>query len=292
MIICFCFGSFKVFYFGLYSHLSCVQYLKMKRINALILFFGFLAIGISCQPSRNLSRGWQFEWEENFNQTTHIDSAIWSKIPRGTPDWMNYMSDFDSCYDMQNGNLVLFGIVNKPEYNLNDTATYLTGGVYTKDKKAFHNGRLEIRARIAGARGAWPAIWLLPQNGTWPDGGEIDIMERLHSESIAYQTVHSYYTVRLKQNTPPKGGTGPIDADGYNTYAVELGVDSLRFFINDVHTFTYPKIETDQEGQYPFDQPYYLLIDMQLGGSWVGRVYQEDLPAEMWVDWIRFYTKR
>lgn len=51
------------------------------------------------------------------------------------------------------------------------------------------------------------------------------------------------------------------------------------------------RIETDKQGQFPFDQPYYLLIDMQLGGSWVGKVYSEDLPAEMWVDWVRFYQK-
>lgn len=28
----------------------------------------------------------------------------------------------------------------------------------------------------------------------WPKGGEIDIMERLNHDRIAYQTTHSYYT--------------------------------------------------------------------------------------------------
>lgn len=263
----------------------------MNKAYTIIIFLTFMGIHSSCQKPETSYKDWKIAWEENFDQPDHFDSEVWSKIPRGTPDWKNYMSDFDSCYDMQDGNLVLRGIANKPEYNLDDTATYLTGAVFTKDKKGFHNGRLEIRARLVGARGAWPAIWLLPQDGQWPDGGEIDIMERLNSESIAYQTVHSYYTVQLKQTTPRKGGTGQIDPDGYNVYAVELGADSLRFYINDEHTLTYPRIETDKEGQYPFDQPYYLLIDMQLGGSWVGRVYPEDLPAEMWVDWVRFYTK-
>ena len=36
--------------------------------------------------------------------------------------------------------------------------------------------------------------------------------------------------------------------------------------------FVYPRIETEQEGQFPFDIPQYLLIDMQLGGTWVGPV--------------------
>lgn len=263
----------------------------MKHTLILIVVLILMKFQAYCQESSLSDNEWKLKWEENFDQRGQFDPSVWSKIPRGTPDWMNYMSDFDSCYAMKDGNLILRGIQNKPEYGLNDTAQFLTGGVYSKGKKAFHNGRIEIRAKLKGARGAWPAIWLLPENAKWPDGGEIDIMERLNSDSIAYQTVHSYYTVVLKENQPPKGGTGKIDPDGYNVYAVELGKDSLRLFINDNHTLTYPRIETDKEGQFPFDQPYYLLIDMQLGGSWIGKVYPEDLPAEMRVDWVRFYQK-
>ncbi len=124
-------------------------------------------------------------------------------------------------------------------------------------------------------------------------GGEIDIMERLNSDSIAYQTVHSHYTYDLNLKTNPKpGSTGVINPNDYNVYAVELHQDSLCFFINGNHTFTYPRIETEIEGQFPFgDGPYYLLIDMQLGGTWVGEVDPADLPVEMLVDWVRFYKK-
>lgn len=251
--------------------------------------FAFIAVLFLFACDRP-SNGWKLVWEENFDQTGSFDPAVWSKIPRGRADWNNYMSDFDSCYAMREGNVVLRGLVN---YSLpNDTAPYLTGGIYTKGKKGFENGRLEIKAKLEGATGAWPAIWLLPEKGKWPMGGEIDIMERLNADTIAYQTVHSHYTYDLGFNqTPPHGGIGPIDPDDYNVYSVELHPDSLCFFINDSHTFTYPRIETDQEGQYPFDQPFYLLIDMQLGGSWVGSVDPVDLPVEMKVDWVRFYQK-
>lgn len=234
---------------------------------------------------------WSLVWEENFDRAEGFDTRVWSKIPRGTSDWNNYMSDFDSCYAVGDGLLTLRGLSNLALPA--DTAPYLTGGLYTKGKQGFHRGRLEIRARLQGARGAWPAIWLLPQEGKWPMGGEIDIMERLNSDTIAYQTVHSYYTHNLgfKQD-PPQGGIGSIRPDDFNVYAVELYPDSLRFFINDTYTYTYPRIETDKEGQFPFDQPYYLLIDMQLGGSWVGKVEPADLPVEMHVDWVRFYQKK
>lgn len=260
----------------------------MNRMNKkLIYFLVSLILLLSCKEKE---AAWELVWEEEFDQTGHFNETYWSKIPRGKSDWQNYMSDFDSLFRMQDGNLVLRGIVN---HSLpHDTAAFLTGGVWTKDKFNFERGRVEIRARMEGARGAWPAFWMLPQNGKWPDGGEIDIMERLNSEDKAYQTIHSHYTYTLGIKDPPTSATGQIDPFGYNTYAVELHADSVCLFINDHPTLTYPRIKTDKEGQFPFDQPQYLLIDMQLGGSWVGAVYPEDLPVEMWIDWVRYYQKK
>lgn len=259
----------------------------MKTKNLLALAIGLFGLLSSCQEQ---PKEWKLVWEENFEETDSFDPGIWSKIPRGTADWNRHMSDFDSCYAMQNGHLVLRGIVN---YSLpNDTSPVLTGGVYTKGKMLFSNGRLEICARLHGAQGAWPAFWLLPEDTPWPQGGEIDIMERLNNDSIAYQTVHSHYTyVQGFKDNPPQGSTGPINREDYNIYAVELYPDSLSFYINDVHTFTYPRIETDKEGQFPFNRPFYLLLDMQLGGSWVGRYDTKDLPVQMEIDWVRFYQK-
>lgn len=242
---------------------------------------------LSCNTQTN---EWKLVWEDEFDQVDSFDETVWSKIPRGRSDWQNYMSDYDSLYSVQNGNLILRGIVNNSLPN--DTAAFLTGGIYTKDKYSFTtNGRVEIKAKLFSAKGAWPAIWMLPQDGNWPDGGEIDIMERLNGEDIAYQTVHSHYTYVLGIKDPQTGTTAKINPNDYNIYSVELYPDSLSFYINDTHTFTYPRIETDKEGQFPFNQPFYLLIDMQLGGSWVGAVEPADLPVEMWVDWVRYYKK-
>lgn len=83
-----------------------------------------------------------------------------------------------------------------------------------------------------------------------------------------------------------------IDPDSYNVFAVEMYPDSLSFYINNVHTFTYSRIQTTEKGQFPFNQPFYLLIDMQLGGSWVGTVDPKELPVEMKVDWVRFYQRK
>ena len=250
--------------------------------------------------STDTSDQWELVWEEQFSHSDKIDTTVWSVIPRGTAPWNKYMSAADTCYGIGNEGLVLRGL--HAEGLVNDTVPYITGGLYSKGKKAFHNGRLEIRAKLQGAKGAWPAIWLLPdpgfsetgrENCKWPYGGEIDIMERLNHDSIAYQTVHSYYTLNLKQDTiPPHFATGSINPETFNVYAVEMYPDSLCFFINDTHTFTYPRIETPLEGQFPFNQPFYLLIDMQLGGDWVGEIDPEEVPVEMIVDRVSFYQKK
>ena len=242
----------------------------------------------ACSRHVNVQKG-VLQWEENFNQTGSFDQTKWSKIPRGTADWNKYMSDFDSCYAMRDGKLVLRGIKNASVAN--DTARYLTGGVYTKDKISFGFGRIEVRAKLNGAKGAWPAFWMLADDVKWPNGGEIDIMERLSFDTFAYQTIHTHYTYTLKiKDNPKQSATGSIDPAGFNTYAVEKYPDSLVFYINNTKTFTYPRIQTDKEDQFPFDKHnHYLLLDMQLGGSWVGSVEPNDLPVEMEIDWVRFY---
>lgn len=258
-----------------------------KIVNKLGLVLVLAGLAGSCKTPQV---SWKLAWQDEFDQTSGFDTTVWSKIPRGTPDWQNYMSDYDGLYEVNDGKLILRGRVN--DVVPDDTASFLTGGVYTMNKKLFEYGRMEIRARLFGATGAWPAFWMLPQDKGWPDGGEIDIMERLNDDDFAYQTVHTHYTYTLGIKDPPTGSTAPISKDEYNVYGVEIWPDSLRFFINDVHNFTYPRIETEQEGQFPFGSPFYLLLDMQLGGSWVGAVDPNDLPVEMWIDWVRWYEPK
>lgn len=262
----------------------------MRKLFSLLSvpFFLFSIIQCSQQKSEPANGKWKLVWEDEF-KGKQIDDAKWAKIPRGKSDWNNYMSDYDELYAVKDGNLVLRGIQNNVLEN--DTAPFLTGGVYTKDKKTFGFGRLEIRAKLNSATGAWPAFWMLPAEAKWPEGGEIDIMERLSHDNFIYQTVHSDYTQKLGiKDVPPASSVVGMKPNNYNTYALEKYPDSLVFYINDTKTKNYPRIETEFEGQFPFaDQEFYLLLDMQLGGSWVGAVNADELPVEMHIDWVRFY---
>lgn len=82
---------------------------------------------------------WELVWEDNFDGA-EPDTSVWSRIPRGKPDWQNTQSFDDRCYEMRNGLLILKGIVN--DNTEADAAQYLTGGLWTKDKRAFHGGRV------------------------------------------------------------------------------------------------------------------------------------------------------
>ena len=92
-----------------------------------------------------------------------------------------------------------------------------------------------------------------------------------------------------EKDNPPNGTLVSIKPDNFNVYGVDFFADSLVFHVNGVKTFTYPRIDTEKKGQFPFDVAQYLLIDLQLGGTWVGEVDPTGLPVEMAIDWIRHY---
>ena len=255
----------------------------MKKYLFLV-WIGLLTVSCQHQPK------WKMVWEENFD-STELDTTVWTMIPRGKPDWQNTMSYDERCYELRDGQMILRGIINEDLQK--DSSPYLTGGIWTKGKKSFERGRMEIRAKLKGAQGAWPAIWMLPYESDkypWPQGGEVDIMEHLNHDTFVYQTVHSHYTYNLKQyKNPPNGTTASINPQDFNVYGVDFWPDSLVFHVNGVKTFTYPRIQTDQEGQFPFNIPQYLLLDMQLGGTWVGEIDPTGLPVEMAIDWVKHY---
>lgn len=236
------------------------------------------------------NKSWKVVWEDHFNGPD-LDTAKWTKIPPNRADWGKHMSSAPLCYDLKDGNLLLKGIVN-PD-TVSDARPFLTGGIYSKNKFAFQYGRIEIHAKLECAQGAWPAMWMLAETnkyGPYPRNGEIDIMEHLNFDSIIYQTTHSYYTLELKQKTnPPYFTTAALQIDQFNTFGLEWYPDKLVFTLNGQKTFTYPKIDDVDPSQWPYDQPFYVLIDQQLGGSWVGQVNPEHLPVKMIIDWIKVY---
>ena len=227
---------------------------------------------------------------------------MWSYINR------NYELDreavpysISSCIKVEEGNLVLTAFVIKDK-NSNDRA--VSCGLQTKNKKTIKYGRVEVRAKLESAQGINSAIWMLADKPKYgadnPEykkyahyNGEIDIVEHINFDENIYQTIHTYFTYKLKEKNPIHLVKLKKDVSKYVIYGVEIQEDKIVYFVDGQKTFEYPKIETDKTGQYPFDQDYYLMIEQGLGikGSWQGPVDLKDLPVKMYIDWVKFYEK-
>lgn len=242
------------------------------------------------EPGNPSGSKWKLVWMDDFDGDD-IDYSVWSRIPEGTPDWAKYQSLDDRCYEKRSSSLVLRGIVNDDTQK--DKRPYLCGGIWTREKKSFAPGKIEVRARMTQAQGAWPAIWMMPFTSVkgWPYDGEIDIMEHLNFDRTVYQTLHSgYIDVEGNRYNPNYSSQGYIgDVTEYHVYGVEIYSDKLILTIDGYEKLYYPNLNI--EGQFPYYTNWDLRIDMQLGGSWVGNIVASQLPVEMEVDWVKYYER-
>ena len=227
-------------------------------------------------------------WHDEFS-CGMLDTGKWSRIPGpGKSPWNKYMSLRDDLVQVVDGNLVLVGVANDDLKA--DGRPFLTGGVWSKGLFSFTYGKAEIRARFENQKGSWPAFWMLPEGLKWPDGGEIDIVERLNSDAFVYQTCHSAWTFRMGNGKkPPQGGRGDIVQGEYNVFGLERTPDALVWTVNGKETFRYPKTDAHPL-QWPYTTPFYFLLDMQLGGDWAGAVDASTLPVRTYIDWVRVWT--
>lgn len=233
------------------------------------------------------------------------------------------MSDTaEGVVEVKDGHLILRGIVN-PGIEGEGDVPLLTGGITSYGKKNFGYGRIDIRAKIGAAGGAWPALWMMPWNykekdkdpdakdpfwdSLYANGrkfgkyAEFDICEKLNFDDFAYQSIHTTYTLMsqemgIEDKLQKRFATGTINPDDFNVYSIEHYKDSVKYYINDVNTLTYVKVtegpdveQIPARAQWPFDQEFCLILDMQVGGPWPGEPVLEDLPIEMVIDYVRFY---
>ena len=237
---------------------------------------------------------YQLVWQEDFNGRK-LDTTHWTIIERGPSAWQKYMSSNSSLYELRNGRMRLYARRNK-NIEPNDTAPYLTGGICTQHKLTFTYGKIEVRARIKGAEGCWPAIWLKsddPKLWGYPERAEIDIMEYASHKEYVTQTVHSNYTDVLKHTDNPQMTSWPKPEVGlWNVYGVEIRPDRVLLTVNGEVTLNYPRIATNEVGQFPYGVESFLLIDMQVGNQWLTNIVASEYPAWMDIDWVKVYKMK
>ena len=232
---------------------------------------------------------WKLRHTEDF-KGNRLNRNLWARIegdPDANADWIRNISSRADLVEVKDGVLKLKGVRNDDREA--DPRAVLAGGVTTRGRFCMKYGKVEVRARFEGQQGAWPAIWMMPQApvGQWPYCGEIDILEHLNFDGFVYQTVHSAWG-EAHPGDPPIGGKGEIKPDSWNIYSLEWTPDMIVWRVNGKKTHSYPRVDGSRE-RWPWDCPFYLMMDMQLGGKWVGRVDEGTLPVAMHVDWVKFY---
>lgn len=269
----------------------------MNRGRRAAALFAATTLALCAAAATSLGGGpYTLDWSDEFDGAS-LDTNRWSRCVRGTPDWKKHMSTRADLVEVKDGSLVMWGVANKDRKA--DPRPYLTGGVESRHKGTMGLGRVEMRVKFEDhQKGAWPALWmcgeLRDERGRgWPWNGEIDIVERLNDDPFVYQTAHSAWTV-VKKHTkdPPQQGKADIRKGEWNVYGFEITETNLVWSINGKETFHYPKTDCGDPSQWPFDKPFFFILDMQLGGSWVGEVDESTLPVRMYIDWIRVYKRK
>jgi beta-glucanase (GH16 family) len=261
----------------------------MKKSIILLLAVMVIVGMISCSGSKNedekYRKGWTLVWEDNFDGPS-LDTNIWSKLPRGKNFNDRFMSNNDAVARFHEGNIVLLGLNNPIE---NAEQSFITGGITTAGhKKMAKTSRIEARLRTISVPGAIYYMSLLPANKSEEtENIFINIMSRYGTDLFIYNAVSSDYTQEMQENPPAMTLVG-VNPDKYHTFVMERYPDSLVFYVNDLRTKMYPRILTDMEGQFPFnDQDF----DLTFGVSLHSTTNPDNLPAYMFVDWVRYYER-
>jgi beta-glucanase (GH16 family) len=156
-------------------------------------------------------------------------------------------------------------------------------------------GRFEARIKIPKGQGIWPAFWMLGGNigeVGWPACGEIDVMENIGKEpAIVHGTFHgpgyAGAGVGASYSLP---GNAPFAAD-FHVYAVEWDPNTVKWFVDEALYETRTRADLPPGGQWVFDHPFFLLLNVAVGGGWPGPPDETTtFPQEMLVDYVRVYT--
>ncbi|WP_017257161.1 family 16 glycosylhydrolase [Pedobacter arcticus] len=235
------------------------------------------------------SGDYQLIWSDEFNSTGSFNSSKWQHCTRQTSAWNKYITQLPA-YASQNGTDLVLKMDNATISG--DPVPYHSGGVESSGKFNLTYGKIEVRAKFTGGRGSWPAIWMMPESATqhaaWPGCGEIDIMEHVNNEIFIHQTIHN------NKVTNANGGStathiSTFSQNNYNTYAIEWDPNSIKFFVNGSAQYTYNRANGGGWQQWPFDVPFYIILNQAGGAGWPGPITNADLPFSMQVDYVRVY---
>lgn len=187
-------------------------------------------------------------------------------------------------------------VAKKETYKTN---AYTSAKLITYGKKQMQYGKIEVMAKLPLGAGTWPAIWLLPnsfkEGKPWPLCGEIDLMEHVgHNPGVIHYSLHSKSYNHHNHLQPTKVIPVPEVLSGFHEYAMTWDENEIAFYFDKKHIITFHKGDESRltdEGGWPFDQPFYLILNIALGGMWGGMIDDEIFPTTMQFKYVKVYER-
>ena len=216
----------------------------------------------------------------------------------GNREWQNYTNGKNVI--VSDGTLKIIARKTGPGQKAGDYTS-----ARLNSKKAFAYGRFEIRAKMPEHKGhgVWPAIWMLgeglrEQKLGWPECGEIDIMEY-----VSFDPGVVYFNFHSQANNHGIGtnlNSGPIKLDSveeeFHNYGVLWDENKIQTYIDTVDNvqLTFERPRNFSQSTWPFDKPFYFLLNVAVGGTWGGQKGVDDsiFPSTMEIDYVRVYQKK
>lgn len=223
---------------------------------------------------------------------TGPNTTYWGRdIGNGPQGWGNkelqyYTADNANSYLDGSGHLVLVAkSSSEPSYKCwNGTCQYTSAKLLTKNKFSKAYGHFEARIQLPDLQnGLWPAFWMLGANIDtvgFPQSGEIDIMENYGWEAIESS---------LHGPVPSKDfsvgyGMSNHNPKGWHVYAMDWTPTQVTFLIDGAPFGTATKAQMGDN--WAFDHPFYLILNLAVGGLGTGGTTPANLPAKMLVDYV------
>ncbi|MCM4157315.1 family 16 glycosylhydrolase [Gramella sp. AN32] len=216
-----------------------------------------------------------------------LDTSVWNyETGNGTNGWGNgevqYYTNEEKNVKVENGNLIITAI--KEETN---GFGYSSGRINTMDKFEFTFGRVEIKAKLAGGGGTWPALWALGANFDvvgWPTTGEIDIMEFVGNEPNRVQSA-LHFPGNSGGNAIFEGVSIENATSEFHVFEVEWTPETITFLVDGEVNFSF-----DNDEDKPFNKDFFLIMNVAMGGALGGAIDPAFTQSSMEIDYVRVYN--
>ena len=187
----------------------------------------------------------------------------------------------------------------------NANGEWTSGRITTRGLKDFQYGRIEARIRMPVGTGLWPSIWMLgsdygkvgwPASGSFTIAENVSLTERTNGvgPTMIRSTVHGprYFGGNGLLRDYRFSNGGRVDDAGFHTYGIIWSPYMIQFYVDDPANifFVQDASSLPEGGEWVFDHPFYLLMNLAIGGDWPGNPdATTPNPAEMLVDYVRVY---